>query len=317
MDRRINMSTSDDSPVVLSVSRIALIANSRVFADMLAVGNDSEGTDDSIPLAETEEELKVFVYILEGRDEEAQKTLRRYSDGQWEKLANLADKYDCMVLRKVVETKAWSVLYGSARSVDCTDLTYNVVRQIEAENGSSAFAFTLATLTGDEHLIRTTAKRAVLIRNLNHEDFHAAAVWKERLVCSFQFLSLTKLNSIARNLQKAWRTVHNSTCFDKIRNTLATLGPISTDTCRHSSPQDNPGREWFADAVWSSFDICKSPSLSLDKFCDISNVCICHDYLDVARQLQQSLSEWPEFAVAGMYFGTSLTLISFSNGGYV
>lgn len=198
MDRRINLSTSDDPPVVLSVPRIALIANSRAFADMLTVGNDSEGADDSIPLAETEEELKVFVYILEGREEEAQKTLRRYSEKQWEKLANLADKYDCMVLRKVVETKAWSVLHKSARSVDCTDLTYNVVRQIEAEKGSSAFAFTLATLTADEHLIRTTAKRAVLIRNLDHEDFHAAAVWKERLVsCSPHFLSLTQLNPIA------------------------------------------------------------------------------------------------------------------------
>lgn len=121
LQSQINLSTSDDPPVVLSVSRIALIANSRVFADMLAVGNDSEALDDSIPLSETEEELEVFVHILEGRDEEAQQTLRRYSEGQWEKLANLADKYDCMVVRKVVETKIWFVGLMHARVVAGTE----------------------------------------------------------------------------------------------------------------------------------------------------------------------------------------------------
>lgn len=120
MADQVRLSTSDNPPIVLSVPRHALVANSRVFADMLTLGRQSEEDDFTIPLTETQAELEAFVFLLECKEEEAAKSIQSFSQDQWEKLAQLGDKYDCFVMRKVVERMAWCVfpfLYGSVGQV--------------------------------------------------------------------------------------------------------------------------------------------------------------------------------------------------------
>ncbi|GAA5880767.1 hypothetical protein JCM16303_004347 [Sporobolomyces ruberrimus] len=142
----IKLATSDDPPVILSVSRSALISHSRVFADMFAIGHSSKDDEEPISVSATEKELKVFVSIMEGEAEKTENALDAFSEEQWENLAALGDKYDCFSVRKVIESKVW---------------------QISAEGGSAAFAFNLAVLTDNTKLAKHAAKRAVLIGDLH------------------------------------------------------------------------------------------------------------------------------------------------------
>ncbi|GAA5882133.1 hypothetical protein JCM16303_005618 [Sporobolomyces ruberrimus] len=168
---QLNLQTSDDPPVLLTVSRAALAMQSRVFADMLASGLHPDDKKDSIaviPVTETEAQLEVLYRIVKGENEAAETVAKGLEEGGWEELAVLADKYDCFSLRKYAEAKAW---------------------QVDAAKGSAAFAFTLATLLGDVALIQHTAKRAVLIEDLTSHDFRVSEEWKDRLFISVFVLS--------------------------------------------------------------------------------------------------------------------------------
>ncbi|GAA5880769.1 hypothetical protein JCM16303_004348 [Sporobolomyces ruberrimus] len=160
MSPPIKLTTSDQPPVILTVSRDALLSGSRVFSDVLSIKPESQGTDQSIAVVETENDLKAFLLLIEGNGEQAVLVLEKFSDGQWENLARLGVKYECPTILQAIEAKIW---------------------QIETEQGSAALAFTLATLTGNLDLIQYTAKRAVLIKNLQSPDFHATQEWKDRL----------------------------------------------------------------------------------------------------------------------------------------
>ncbi|GAA5973560.1 hypothetical protein JCM3765_006445, partial [Sporobolomyces pararoseus] len=149
---------SDDPPVLIKVSRAALVTQSKVFADMLSLPLESDSKDPSIPLEEQEADIKTFFLMLEAR--ESEENLAALTESQWRTIAALSDKYDSWSVRKAVEAKAW---------------------QLEAEGGSAAFAFTLATLTGNHELIKCTAKRAVLIPDLQSSSFFVSRGWKDGL----------------------------------------------------------------------------------------------------------------------------------------
>ncbi|GAA5986753.1 hypothetical protein JCM5350_000524 [Sporobolomyces pararoseus] len=170
----ITLSTSDDPPVLIKVPRSALVANSKVFADMLSLPVKSDNQDESIPISENESEIKVFLSMLESN--ESQENLAALTEAQWRMIAKLSDKYDSWSVRKAVEAKAW---------------------QVEAEGGSAAFAFALATLTGNQELIKHTAKRVVLIPDLRSSRLHVTQEWKDRLA--------------------AWRTVQASNCLRQLQ----------------------------------------------------------------------------------------------------
>lgn len=107
---QLNLQTSDDPPVLLTVSRAALAMQSRVFADMLASGLHPDDKKDSIaviPVTETEAQLEVLYRIVKGENEAAETVAKGLEEGGWEELAVLADKYDCFSLRKYAEAKAW------------------------------------------------------------------------------------------------------------------------------------------------------------------------------------------------------------------
>jgi len=111
MDAQITLTTSDDPPVSLTICRSALVAHSKVFADMLSLDLESQAGDNSIPLTETEAELKPFLLLVEVKESELRKTLLELDEGGWETFAKLADKYDSCSARARVEAKIWCVRF--------------------------------------------------------------------------------------------------------------------------------------------------------------------------------------------------------------
>ena len=109
------LSTSDDPPVLIKVSRAALVANSKVFADMLSLPLRSDDNNTTIPISETNKEIEPFVAWLQGDEEDAERLSSKLTEVEWESLATLADKYDSWIVRKVVKGKVWSVQH-----LDCT-----------------------------------------------------------------------------------------------------------------------------------------------------------------------------------------------------
>jgi len=110
MDAQVTLTTSDDPPVTLTISRSALVTHSKVFADMLSLNLQSEAGDKSIPVAETRDQLRTLLSMIEGGEEEREGALSGLDENGWINLAKLADKYDCWAVRKSVEDKAWSVV---------------------------------------------------------------------------------------------------------------------------------------------------------------------------------------------------------------
>lgn len=109
MDAQITLTTSDDPPVSLSISRSALVAHSKVFCDMLSLDLKSDDGDTSIPLAETEMELKSFLLLVQGQESEVEKRLSGSNEKDWETFAKLSDKYDSATGRARVQIKIWYV----------------------------------------------------------------------------------------------------------------------------------------------------------------------------------------------------------------
>ncbi|GAA5821941.1 hypothetical protein JCM11251_004789 [Rhodosporidiobolus azoricus] len=65
MSSTLTLLTSDTPPVSIQASRIALQANSKVFADMLSLPSSTD-EDSSVTVAETEKELKPFLEVIQG-----------------------------------------------------------------------------------------------------------------------------------------------------------------------------------------------------------------------------------------------------------
>ncbi|GAA5845311.1 hypothetical protein JCM5353_006458 [Sporobolomyces roseus] len=264
MDAQIILTTSDNPPVSLTISRSALIVHSRFFADMFSLNLESDGT--SLKLVETEKEVKPLLMIIEGGDDDREKKLELLSEIEWEMLAKLADKYDCWSARKLVEAKVWEL-------------------EAKRQSGSAAFAFTLATLTGNEHLICHTAKRAVLIRNLEERSFRAAPEWKERLA-AWRTLRAARLPGLIYSYRVNAPGHHcdpafNGVCFSR-----------------------EQGWDRLCGAAYKEYDILRSPPLPVCKFlaetgCNYWIGCI----RGHAERFEQSASEWENFPVKGLAFG--------------
>ena len=105
MDPQITLTTSDEPSLPFNVSRSALIVHSRFFADMFSLELKSDGT--SLQLDETEKELKPFLLVVQGQEEELEKTLSGLDEEGWETFAKLSDKYDSPSCRSKVQTKIW------------------------------------------------------------------------------------------------------------------------------------------------------------------------------------------------------------------
>jgi len=103
----ITLTTSDDPPVSLTVSRSALVTHSKVFADMLSLDLKSDNGNHSIPLAENGNQLKPFLSVIGHGEKEREVALSRLDENGWINLAKLADKYDCWAVRKSVGERAW------------------------------------------------------------------------------------------------------------------------------------------------------------------------------------------------------------------
>ncbi|GAA5882130.1 hypothetical protein JCM16303_005617 [Sporobolomyces ruberrimus] len=264
---QIDLKTSDDPPVVLSVSRSALIVQSRVFADMLSVGRDSDSDDNTIPITETEAELGHFLLVVEGKYEEAKEALKVAKNAEWEKLAELGDKYDCLIVRQIVADKAWRLTTGT---------------------GDARLAFTLATLIGNPSLIECTGKRVVCSRDLQTPALHAAQQWKDRLEM-WRVAKLARSQAtIDAELQYLDVDVEcgDQECKDKLAAahdrfkaavwsnfTLFSDTPLKLGAILMSTAPD--------------FDICEFEQFD-------GNI------RSVASSLVQELSKWPDFPVDGM-----------------
>jgi hypothetical protein len=112
-DATITLSTSDETPALLKISRAALITHSRVFADMVSLSDlKSESVDGSIPVSESEKELNVLLMVIGEPEESRDKVLKSFGSDEWKTLAELADKYHCWTLEKIVEAKAWLVKFA-------------------------------------------------------------------------------------------------------------------------------------------------------------------------------------------------------------
>jgi hypothetical protein len=99
MSDSITIRTSDGASLV--VKRVHLLANSAVFADMMA----SSTPGDSVDLVETEKQLKPFLDALSGdRD-----SFDKLQEEGLEDFARLADKYDSATARGLVKEKIWCV----------------------------------------------------------------------------------------------------------------------------------------------------------------------------------------------------------------
>jgi hypothetical protein len=99
MDDLLTLRTSDGAS--LTVKRVHLIANSSVFADMIA----SSTRGDSVNLVETEKQLKPFVDALGGQLE----AFEKLDEEGLEDFARLVDKYGFVFREEMLRKKIWCV----------------------------------------------------------------------------------------------------------------------------------------------------------------------------------------------------------------
>ncbi|GAA5859195.1 hypothetical protein JCM5353_001068 [Sporobolomyces roseus] len=170
MDAQITLTTSDDPPVSFTISRSALVAHSKVFADMLSLNLEPESPNPTIPLAETDYEIMTLLVIIEPKETDPHDALGQLDETMWIKLLQVADKYDCWHVMQVAQAWLWQSNEQSPHE-----------ESNEQSPELARFHFTIATFTGNEDLISHTAKRAVLIRDLKDPKFEAAHEWRERL----------------------------------------------------------------------------------------------------------------------------------------
>ncbi|GAA5845318.1 hypothetical protein JCM5353_006461 [Sporobolomyces roseus] len=159
MDVQITLTTSDDPPVSLPISRSALVAQSKVFADMLSLDLKADETDDYITLEESAAVVRPFVLMAEGREDELKEALSKVDEKGWLALATFGDKYDSWGMRNLVVLKGW---------------------ELHSTSKLPLLAFALATATSNDTLIKATAKEALLDPGL--EKYSAiSSFWRFRL----------------------------------------------------------------------------------------------------------------------------------------
>ncbi|GJN89913.1 hypothetical protein Rhopal_002902-T1 [Rhodotorula paludigena] len=106
MSDKVQLRTADSPPVVLEVSRAALVVGSRVFADMLSLPAPDKTADAVLDLHETEKDIKPFLQLLEGEEEGVATLLASETQiSVWETLARLVDKFDSPVGRLALRSK--------------------------------------------------------------------------------------------------------------------------------------------------------------------------------------------------------------------
>jgi len=179
-------------------------------------------------------------------------------------------------------------------------------RQVEAEKGSAAFAFTLATLTGNADLIKHTAIRAARIQDLNGPELHASQHWKDKLVSISELGSETIADPPLCPKQAAWRTLHTAKCFEDLCNMMLKRPACYKNGLFCSSPTLC---EETGEAVWHQLVGAAVEAFSLGTASDLpqealrSSTVICEDYKKTmgARldRLQTSWLKWSEFPVGG------------------
>ncbi|BGP12151.1 hypothetical protein JCM10213_004716 [Rhodosporidiobolus nylandii] len=159
MSDTITLVTADKPPVSLVASRVHLVANSKVFADMVALPSSSS-QDSAVNVAESEKEIKPFLAVLAGEGGKKGGELEKLDEIGWETLARLGDKYDSPAVLSRVETRFW---------------------QLEADGRPSPLhSFTLATFLNSRDLLKRTALRALTALD-GKQRFGAKSEWKERL----------------------------------------------------------------------------------------------------------------------------------------
>ncbi|GAA5822000.1 hypothetical protein JCM11251_004819 [Rhodosporidiobolus azoricus] len=192
-DTFIHFLTADDPPTSLTFPCSALVANSRVFADLLCLpASASAGgftSDEPIELYEPADVIRAFFAFLSGESTEAA-AVRALDEVGWEELARMGDKYDSHVVRLAVLARIW---------------------QLEADEGDALHSYTLASLVGDGQLLTRTARRAALVQDRDVARFGASDLhkgyldeWEERRQLHL-FACLRYTTALRAEPYKAWQ----------------------------------------------------------------------------------------------------------------
>jgi hypothetical protein len=133
MDDILTIRTSDGAS--LTVKRVHLIANSSVFADMVA----SSTHGDSVDLVETEKQLKPLVDALGGQLE----AFEKLDEEGLEDFARLVDKYGFVLGEEMVRKKIWCVfmleITGTKLTVAATGTSLRVTTTLSAPSSFPPF----------------------------------------------------------------------------------------------------------------------------------------------------------------------------------
>ncbi|BGP12167.1 hypothetical protein JCM10213_004733 [Rhodosporidiobolus nylandii] len=202
----ITIRTADDPPVSLVASRVHLVANSKVFADMVSVA--SSPNQDAVNVAETEKEIQPFLAILAGEGRGKGGMLQKLDEEGWETLARLGDKYDSPIVLQAVEIRYWKL---TAQGL-----------------AGPLHAFTLASYVGSAEMLQRAAMAAVAVQNRHTHRFGAPQEWKDRLDAwesersQLAFKLYKEAGRVARMLASSWpnETVHDVYASMLLRSVL-------------------------------------------------------------------------------------------------
>jgi hypothetical protein len=109
-DAQITFSTSDVPPQLLKASKATLSANSTVFRDMFSLPNASP--DEPVWISETKRHMQIFLALLHNDEASIPNDLTEDEDNpsyeeRYIELARMADKYDCLTIRRLIEAEIW------------------------------------------------------------------------------------------------------------------------------------------------------------------------------------------------------------------
>ncbi|GAA6050011.1 hypothetical protein JCM3770_001912 [Rhodotorula araucariae] len=165
MDDLITICTADDPPVKLTASRAVLVANSKVFADMLSMPRcaSAGASKDTFDVAENADEIKPFIRLLNLTHEEGD-PLKELTAEEWFSVVQLSDKYDSPSVCAYANAKYWRA------------------RATEIRDRDTALEFTLATTLNDPTELKDAAFRAFYPTIAANSLFdRLPQVWADRL----------------------------------------------------------------------------------------------------------------------------------------
>ncbi|GAA5974792.1 hypothetical protein JCM5350_001295 [Sporobolomyces pararoseus] len=161
-DDKVTFRTSDDPPAEITASKIMLIANSTVFRDMFSLPNSTSGSE-SIDIAETEEDFQLFLDAMGNDETLVTGKLEGGSEihkARWMALARLADKYDSVIVRRLVREK---------------------IREEAGKPGADGLGFVLAVNLNEKELITISAPRALRLQDFQIVQLPVVQLWKDCL----------------------------------------------------------------------------------------------------------------------------------------